>query len=124
MPEHKIGAIEWVDLTVPDAETLRDFYREVVGWEAVDHDMGGYQDFSMKRPGSDEVVAGICHARGPNAEIPPRWLVYIRVGDLDASLAACREKGGKVLLQPRDLGSYGRMAVIQDPAGAVAALMG
>lgn len=27
------GTIGWVDLTVADAESTRDFYRDVVGWE-------------------------------------------------------------------------------------------
>ena len=44
----KIGTIGWLDLTVPEAEGLRDFYSEVVGWEAEEVDMGGYADFSMK----------------------------------------------------------------------------
>jgi predicted enzyme related to lactoylglutathione lyase len=28
----KLGNIGWIDLTVPDAEAIRDFYRHVTGW--------------------------------------------------------------------------------------------
>jgi predicted enzyme related to lactoylglutathione lyase len=50
------------------------------------------------------------------------WLVYISVADLDASLAACTERGGVVVTGPKNAGGGSRYAVIRDPAGAVAAL--
>ncbi|MHC4472339.1 MAG: VOC family protein [Planctomycetota bacterium] len=117
-----IGSITWRDLTVEDAEGVRRFYCEVVGWESRPHDMGEYHDFDILAPGTDESVAGICHARGPNANLPPQWLVYITVEDVDASARTCVELGGAVLDEPRDMGRH-RFCVIQDPAGAVAALV-
>lgn len=116
-----IGSITWIDLTVDDAESVRDFYRDVVGWESSGIDMGGYEDFCVQPPGQDP-VAGICHARGNNAAIPPQWLPYITVQDLDASIARCRDKGGEVVVAPRTMEGQGRYAVIRDPAGAAAAL--
>ena len=68
-----IGKIGWVDLTVDDAATARDFYRAVVGWESEEVDMGGYSDFTMMPPGHTDGVAGVCHARGSNADLPPTW---------------------------------------------------
>jgi predicted enzyme related to lactoylglutathione lyase len=41
----------------------------------------------------------------------------------DRSMAKCKEGGGRVISGPRDMGSYGRFCVIQDPAGAVAGLI-
>ena len=117
-----MGAIAWVDLTVPDAGSVRDFYKAVVGWTDSAVEMDGYDDFCMNEPGSGRAVAGVCHARGVNADLPPRWLIYINVEDLDASLAACAERGGKVLGRVRQMGRAGRYCVIEDPAGAVAAL--
>jgi predicted enzyme related to lactoylglutathione lyase len=115
------GAIGWTDLTVPDAGRIRDFYSSVVGWTHTGIDMGGYQDFCMNCPDTGRTVAGICHASGINTGIPPVWLVYIQVGDLAASLERVTSLGGAVLSGPREAGE-GRMAVIRDPAGAVAAL--
>jgi hypothetical protein len=117
-----MGAIAWVDLTVPDAGSVPDFYKAVVGWTDSAVEMDGYDDFCMNEPGSGRAVAGVCHARGVNADLPPRWLIYINVEDLDASLAACAERGGKVLGRVRQMGRAGRYCVIEDPAGAVAAL--
>jgi predicted enzyme related to lactoylglutathione lyase len=118
-----IGTIGWIDLTVPNATSVRDFYAAVAGWTPVDVPMGDYSDYSMHPPGDPKAVTGICHARGVNANLPPQWLIYITVADLDQSIQKCRELGGTVLTGPKSLGSYGRLAVIQDPAGAVAALL-
>jgi len=69
MPESDkpaVGSIAWRDLTVPDAEGVRDFYSAVVGWTSSAVQMDGYSDFSMVTPASGKTVAGICHARGVN----------------------------------------------------------
>jgi uncharacterized protein len=114
-----IGTIGWMDLTVEDAEAVRDFYRAVVGWEAEPVTMDGYADFNMTSEG--EVVAGICHARGGNRDLPAQWLIYITVENVEAAAKRCAEKGGTVVVEPRPLGG-GFFCVVQDPAGAVAAL--
>ena len=83
--------------------------------------MGGYDDYCMIAPASGETVAGICHARGVNTDVPAQWLVYIVVEDVDRSAAKCVELGGHVIAGPRPM-SGGRFCVIRDPAGAVCAL--
>jgi uncharacterized protein len=83
--------------------------------------MGDYEDFAMNLPGTEMPAAGICHARGVNAAIPPQWLIYITVANLDASMTQCKMRGGTVLIEPRGSGK-GRYCVIKDPAGAVCAL--
>ncbi len=117
----KVGSIGWTDLTVDDAETIRKFYSEVVGWTSDPVDMGDYNDFNMNAPATNDAIAGICHARGGNAELPAQWIVYITIENLDDSARRCRELGGKILAGPKSAGG-GRYCVIQDPAGAVAAL--
>jgi len=117
----QIGKIGWIDMTVDDADGLRDFYQSVVGWETEAVSMGDYSDYSMIVPGSGEAVSGICHARGSNAELPGGWLIYITVADVEASAAACIDNGGDVLVAPKGLAG-GRFCVIRDPSGAVAAL--
>ena len=119
-----VGSIGWVDLTVADAGPTRAFYEAVVGWTALPLDMGGYADFVMQQPADGAAVAGVCHARGANAAIPPHWIVYFTVADLDASLAAVRAHGGRVVAGPRSAGKGTRFCIIEDPAGAVAAIVG
>ena len=113
------GTISWQDLTVPDAEALRAFYAAVVGWDPEALNMGAYSDYVMNADGNG--VAGICHARGVNADLPPVWLIYITVGDLDRSIEECQRRGGALIGAPRSYGG-GRYCIIKDPAGACCAL--
>ena len=113
------GSIGWHDLTVADAEGVRDFYVGVVGWAAEAVDMGDYADFNMSSGG--QPVAGVCHARGANAGMPAQWMMYIVVADLEASLVSVRSLGGEVVAEPRGAGG-GTFAVVRDPAGAVCGL--
>ncbi len=122
------GAILWHDLTVPDAESVRDFYAGVVGWSPEAVAMDGYDDFNMNSAPGGDPAAGICHARGGNADLPPQWLAYVAVADLASSIARCRELGGSVVAGPKGGSSGdgvgdGAFCVIRDPAGAVLALL-
>ena len=118
----KPGVIGWIDLTVENADAVRDFYKAVAGWQATDLDMCGYSDYAMMPPGGGDAVSGICHARGKNTGLPAQWLIYINVENLDRSLEQAKAHGGALVYGIRDMGSYGRMAVVRDPAGAVAGL--
>ena len=79
--------------------------------------MGDYNDFNMNKPENGECAAGNCHARGGNAELPPQWLIYVKVADVVASVQQCTERGGKILSGPMTMGGESYYT-IQDPAGA------
>lgn len=115
----KQGHIGWVDLTVRNAVEMRDFYTAVAGWRPEGQDMGGYEDFSMFTPEGD-CVAGICHQKGQNSRIPPQWLVYIVIEDLDASVDRALAMGAEMVDDRRTEGNL--FCVLQDPAGAAFAL--
>lgn len=117
-----IGKVEWMDLTVPDAGYLQKFYTSVVGWSSSDVDMGSYSDFSLNLPGTEDTIAGVCHARQTNANIPSQWLIYVRVKSVAESAEQCKKMGGEVLDGPRRMGGS-NFCVIKDPAGAVMALL-
>jgi predicted enzyme related to lactoylglutathione lyase len=51
--------------------------------------------------------------------IPPHWNLYISVENADAAAETAADLGGKVLMGAFDVMELGRMAVIQDPTGAV-----
>ena len=117
-----IGSFSWADLTVEKAPEIRDFYAAVVGFTFSEIPMGNYSDYCMNSPDDGQTKTGICHARGGNANLPPMWLIYFYVKDLDASLAKLKEMGGEVLSGPKSYGGDARYAIIKDPAGACCAL--
>src|SRR5215468_28509 len=104
---NETGVITWMDLTVPNATSVRDFYAAVTGWLPVECPMGDYSDYTMHAPGNKKPVAGICHARGVNAGLPPQWLIYITVANLDQSIQRCRDFGGSILAGPKTIGTHG-----------------
>ncbi len=117
----KIGSIVWKDLTVENADEIRDFYCKVVGWKPSAVDMGGYSDYVVQSPDGED-IGGVCHRQGVNANVPPQWMMYITVGNLQESMKHCEALGGKIVDGPRRMG-ISDYCIIQDPAGAVAALI-
>lgn len=122
-PDYRPGQPCWRDLTVPNAPEVRAFYERVVGWKITEQPMGGYSDFNMLEPESGECVAGVCHARAANADLPPQWIIYFWVEHFQQSVDACLQHGGAVVSGPRRMGDM-TYAVIRDPAGAVCAVIG
>ena len=118
----KIGDIEWRDLTVENAGDVSDFYSNVVGWQKEAASMGDYEDFNMNLPANGETIAGICHSKGPNSNMPAQWLMYVRVEDVKESAKYCEKLGGSVIEGPRMMGDL-NFCVIKDPAGAVLGLV-
>ncbi|TWT03620.1 VOC family protein [Planomicrobium sp. CPCC 101079] len=115
------GKIIFTDLTVEHAEVTRDFFKQVIGWTHEDVAMGDYADYMMKA--SDGVpAAGICHQAGENKGLPPVWLVYFGVHDLNASLEACKKLGGVIHTELKGEVKTGSFAVIEYPEGAFCAL--
>lgn len=121
-----VGHIAGLDITVANAEVIRDFYREVVGWSMQELEMedgdGPYADYFMLAADGTP-AAGVCHARGVNTGLPPVWMIYLPVGDLAESLRRVESEGGKVIKTQRgDDGKYA-YAAIQDPVGAYLGLL-
>lgn len=118
---NEVGKIGWIDMTVENAADTKDFYSSVVGLKPEDVSMGDYSDYNMTMPATGEPVAGVCHSRGSNADLPAGWLIYFVVENVEASAAACTDNGGSIVVPVRGL-SGGQFCVIKDPNGAVAAL--
>lgn len=118
----RTGLIKWADLTVDNAEEVRDFYSAVLGWGHVGMPVDGREDYLMTNSESGDPAAGICHQAGSIKGLPQQWLVYVTVEDLDDAITATDDHGGKVVFGPRESEAMGRWCVIEDPAGAVMAL--
>ena len=107
----------WVDLATPDIEAAATFYGELFGWEVPElpnsAEMGGYR--RAKKNGKD--VAGVMPLMQEGQ--PPAWGTHVSVTDAEATMAAVREAGGQVVVEPMEVADYGKMSVFIDPTGAV-----
>ena len=78
----KIGEMAWLDLTVENANDVKNFYQKVIGWEVEETPMGDHSDYTMKIPDTGEAVSGICHSQGVNADMPAAWLPYFLLSNI------------------------------------------
>ena len=114
----KPGQFIWYELLTTDLDSAATFYTAVTGWAARDSGTPGmdYRIFSA----STAMVGGLV-AIPPAAAamgMPPMWLGYVRVPDVDAALTRTLAAGGAVRMPPMDIAGVGRMATIADPQGA------
>jgi predicted enzyme related to lactoylglutathione lyase len=52
-------------------------------------------------------------------EVPPHWLPYFAVEDVDATAATATAAGGTLLMEPTSVPGGPRIAVLRDPQAAV-----
>src|SRR3954447_3611770 len=110
---HPAGTLSWTDLTTSDAGAAKRFYGELLGWEFDDLPIGDGQFYSMAKLGGLEVAAL------SQSDQPPHWNVYVTVDAADAAAARAAELGATILAEPFDVMQARRMAVVQDPTGAI-----
>jgi predicted enzyme related to lactoylglutathione lyase len=79
-------------------------------------DFGGYRIFD-RVGGTGQGVAGLM--QNQNENIPAMWTPYVGVEDTDATCAKAKELGAKAIVEPMDVPTVGRFAILQDPQGAV-----
>ena len=115
------GAFSWNELTTSDPAAAADFYGKLFGWTSKDmgEAMGSYRVASV----GDTQVCGIMSPPPGSPPMPPHWGSYVTVDNVDQTVQRCVALGGKSLMEPMDIPGVGRMAVIQDPQGAVLNLM-
>ena len=114
--KHDNGRFCWAELSTSDGPGAKAFYTALFGWEAVDNPMGPDMVYTMLKLNGEN--AGALY-QDNSGKAPPHWGAYISVDDADASAARAKELGGTVLMGPMDVMEHGRMAVVQDPTGAV-----
>lgn len=118
------GHFAWNELATRDAEAAKAFFTETVGWTytAMPQEPAGTYWVAMD---GEEPVAGILDMNSqPGFEgVPPHWLAYLAVDDVDAMLKNMASKGGEMLRPPFDVPNVGRIGLIKDPTGAVLALI-
>ena len=114
------GNFCWVELATTDPAGAKAFYPSLFGWQTDDRPMGeGLTYTLLKKTGRD--VGGAYRQGKEQQGAPPNWQLYVAVASADATAARARELGGRVLAEPFDVDTLGRMTVLQDPKGAVIA---
>jgi predicted enzyme related to lactoylglutathione lyase len=112
-----IGKFNWADLTTTDREAAKAFYGGLFGWTGEDQPAGESQVYTMFSK-DGKLVSGGGEAP-PDQPMPPAWMCYVTVEDVDATASRVAGSGGKTFMEPLDVMDSGRMAIFADPTGAV-----
>jgi uncharacterized protein len=116
---HPAGTFSWVDLNTDDQEASKAFYADLLGWQYNDIPIGDGQHYSMAQVDGHDVAA--ITPMPPGTDVV-HWNCYVTVDDVDATAARVKDLGGTLLAEPFDVFDSGRMAILQDPQGAVLCL--
>jgi len=110
------GAFSWCELMTNNPGAAKEFYGELFGWKIEAMNTG--QPYNVVKVG-DAGIGGIM-GMPPDAPkgMPPTWVPYVTVADVDALVKRVVSLGGKVQVPPTDIPTVGRFAVIADPQGA------
>ena len=121
------GKIVWHDLLTNDPAASKKFYGELFGWkfESVGDSSGLIRDSAYTLIRHNGILIGgmIDTIALNNRSDISQWVVVMSVEDVDDATRKFEADGGTVLTQPTDLQRRGRISILQDPAGAVLALL-
>jgi uncharacterized protein len=121
MMDHRHGHFAWYELLTTDMAAAREFYGDVVGWTVRD---AGTERFAYSIFTAGETpVAGLMELlpEGRKMGATPRWVGYVAVDDLDATIDRFKRLGGGVNVPPTET-NIGRISILTDPQKATLAL--
>ncbi len=117
---HTAGMFTWPELATTDQKNAVAFYRSLFGWDVNEMPLGPGETYSMFQLKGKEVGAACTmQAQERQMGVPPHWNSYVTVKNVDESAKKAESLGAKVFMPPFDVMDAGRMAVLQDPTGAV-----
>jgi predicted enzyme related to lactoylglutathione lyase len=116
MSEHmpQQGQFCWNELMTGNTTAAKRFYGDLFGWKTEEHNVDDkvYNMFQSVMAGMMEIP------QGQEREIPPHWLSYVYVNDVDAMVSKAKTLGAQIKVPVTQVNDYGRFAIIIDPTGA------
>lgn len=118
----EVGTLVWNELYTRNTEKAGTFYAGLFGWRLTA--FPGPMEYTVFRlTGADQGVGGMMPMPAEMKDVPPHWLPYFRVDDVDATVAQARDLGGTICNPPMDIPTVGRIAMLADPQGAAFAIL-
>jgi hypothetical protein len=117
---HPPGAFCWIELSTTDQNAAKSFYGSLFGWTPKDFPMGPNDFYTMFQLEERNTGAACTMRTEQRAQgVPPHWTIFIAVANVDEAASRVAGLGGKLMAPPFDVYDAGRMAVVQDPTGAL-----
>jgi uncharacterized protein len=109
----------WLELWAKDAAKMAEFYRPLGDYTVARQESPG------DRPELHLVAEGFPRAgvlEIERADVPSTWLPYVRVKNLQQTVASIVRAGGRIIVPPSPEVRNGKVAVFLDPLGAAVAV--
>lgn len=95
------GKFVWYELMTTDMKAAEAFYKDIVGWSARDAGMPG-MNYTLLSAGDHQVAGLMTMPEGAlDMQIPPAWLGYIAVDDVDESAAKLAPRAERSIARRR-----------------------
>jgi len=118
-----LGRFSWHELMTTDIHAAFRFYSGVFGWENMEEmDMGPGLGTYLEYGKGGKMFGGVFARRPEHGDMPPNWIFYVNVADLDGALKATTRGGGSVKMGPMEVPGGSRVATCSDPQGTLFAL--
>lgn len=114
------GSFYWNELATSDDLGAMAFYEKVAGFTYSAMDMGPFGTYRIAKAGGAD-RGGMM--KSPDPKAPSMWLPYVRVEDCDGATARAKKLGAKVIAEPSDVPNVGRFSILEDPSGALIAII-
>ena len=110
------GVFCWADFHSAHPTGAANFYGGVLGWSTQEvDDTPNYRLFLSE--GRAAAALSSLPEEQRKLGIPPHWMSYLAVAEVDATAKLVRKAGGRVVVAPFEAMQAGRMAVCSDPTG-------
>ena len=120
MSASRHGSFYWNELMTGDVEKAKAFFASTVGWTYDAMSMGPDGGTYWVAKANGNPVAGIMAMQGVIPDgIPPHWMSYLAVDDIEARLLKVEAAGGKIMRAVFEVPNIGKIAIVSDASGAV-----
>lgn len=118
------GHFHWNELMTRDVAAAKKLYADALGWTFEEMPMPDGTLYHICKSGDDMAGGMFDISDKPEmANVPANWMAYIAVDDVDARLEKAKALGAIVMGEPFDVQGVGRIAMVQQPDGAMVGWM-
>ena len=115
------GAICWFEHASINSEASVTFYQNVFGWTSKKENMGNMDYTTFMNDG--EGIGGLYEITPEMKGVPPHWLPYFAINNIDIAIEYITSQGGKILMPKMHIENIGFFSVLQDPQGGAFGLV-
>jgi predicted enzyme related to lactoylglutathione lyase len=118
----EVGDVSWLELVTTDSAAAKGFYHDQFHWKDTESfDMGPMGTYHMF--GRNLGPMGGMFTKPPEmGQVPPNWLLYFRVPEINAGADRIKANGGQILNGPMEVPGGDWIVQATDPQGAAFAL--